>query len=166
MKLILTGGTGFIGAEVLRQALIHPAVTEVVALTRRPLPSSITSSKLKSLVVEDFTSYSEPVQQELSEAKACIWAMGTVPSKSKREVDVDYPLAALHALSAMLQEKGADKTSKDRLRFIYLSGMAAERDKGKGLWWLGGPRKLKVCTSNIGRPLELQRRRHESFYSG
>lgn len=37
MKLIVAGATGFVGTEVVRQALRNPAVTSVVALARKPL---------------------------------------------------------------------------------------------------------------------------------
>lgn len=74
MKLILTGSTGFIGQEVLSQCLLHPDITSLVALSRRPLPSSVTNSpKLKVVILEDFTSYPENVLKELEGAEACIW---------------------------------------------------------------------------------------------
>lgn len=36
-RLMLVGATGLVGSHVLQQALAHPAVTEVVAPTRKPL---------------------------------------------------------------------------------------------------------------------------------
>ncbi|KAF4626500.1 hypothetical protein G7Y89_g11659 [Cudoniella acicularis] len=57
MKLIVTGATGFVGTEVIRQALRNPAVTSVVALTRKPIqPSNTGTTKLQSVVLEDWTS--------------------------------------------------------------------------------------------------------------
>lgn len=76
MKIILTGSTGFIGHEVLDQCLHHPSITQIVALSRRDLPSEITrehASKLKVVIVDDWLSYSDKVLNDLKGAEACIW---------------------------------------------------------------------------------------------
>jgi hypothetical protein len=71
MKLILTGTSGFIGSEVLSQALRHPSITSIVALSRKPIPNS--DPNLKVVIVDDFENYSPSVLSELSGAEACIW---------------------------------------------------------------------------------------------
>jgi uncharacterized protein YbjT (DUF2867 family) len=80
MKLIVTGATGFVGTEVIRQALRNPAVTSVVAIARRAVPTpdnagpSADTSKLQSVVLEDWTSpYPESVKEHMKGADACIW---------------------------------------------------------------------------------------------
>ncbi len=73
MKIILSGCTGFIGAEVLAQCLKHPAVQSVVALVRRSIPQTINHPKLKTVIMKDFTTYPDNVLAELSGADACIW---------------------------------------------------------------------------------------------
>lgn len=74
MKFILTGSTGFIGREVLHQCLVNPSITSVVALSRRNLPeASSQNPKLSVVILDDFTTYTEKVLQELSGAAACIW---------------------------------------------------------------------------------------------
>ncbi len=55
MKILLLGATGLVGKNVLAQALAHPAITGVVAPTRRPLaphPKLINpvSDRLESLL--------------------------------------------------------------------------------------------------------------------
>jgi len=72
MKIVLTGTTGFIGAEVLQQCLANPAISSIVALSRRPL-DSVSDPKLKVVVLKDFTVYDEEVMKELEGAEACIW---------------------------------------------------------------------------------------------
>lgn len=78
MKLVIGGSSGFVGSELVRQALSNPAFTTVVALSRRetPVPVSVTSqdaTKLKSVVCDNFESYTESVIEELHDVDACIW---------------------------------------------------------------------------------------------
>jgi nucleoside-diphosphate-sugar epimerase len=70
MKVILTGSTGFIGREVLSQCLQNPAITFVVAISRRDLPAH---EKLQVALVEDFLSYPDCIRDQLKNADACIW---------------------------------------------------------------------------------------------
>ncbi len=78
MKLIITGATGFVATEVLRQALLLPSITAVVAVARNHVSapeglSASNTSKLKSVVVSDYDSYPEEVKKEFEGAEACIW---------------------------------------------------------------------------------------------
>ena len=79
MKLIISGGTGFVATELIRQSLSNPRITTVLALARRPvavpenLPPGADAEKLKSIVVEDFGNYSDDVKKQLEGADACIW---------------------------------------------------------------------------------------------
>jgi hypothetical protein len=84
MKLILAGSTGLVGTEVIRQSLLNPKITSLIALTRRPIDVSAIAagmnvgkdaeiSKVKSLVLQDFTNYPEGVKKDLEDADACIW---------------------------------------------------------------------------------------------
>ncbi len=74
MKLILGGSSGFVGNETLIQALANPEIASIIALTRKPLPESIVSdSKLKVVIIRDFTSYTPEVLAQLEGADACIW---------------------------------------------------------------------------------------------
>ena len=74
MKVILTGVTGFIGHETLLQCLASPAITSIVALSRRAPPDNIPKSpKLSTIIINDFTNYTPEVMKELAGAEACIW---------------------------------------------------------------------------------------------
>jgi uncharacterized protein YbjT (DUF2867 family) len=75
MKVILTGCTGFIGNEVLNQCLARPDISSIIALSRRPLPSTpqFTNPKLKVVILKDFTTYTDSVLEELKGAHGCVW---------------------------------------------------------------------------------------------
>jgi hypothetical protein len=84
MKLILSGSTGHVGTEVIRQSLLNPKVTSLIALTRRPIDVSaiaaslgggtnVNEDKVKSVILQDFMNYPDDVKKELADADACIW---------------------------------------------------------------------------------------------
>lgn len=75
MKLIIGGTTGKVGAETLRQALLSPIITSIIALGRKPSAPSDTSkpSKLQNVVLEDFMHYSSEAKRQLADADAFIW---------------------------------------------------------------------------------------------
>ncbi|KAL7935970.1 hypothetical protein V8C35DRAFT_296500 [Trichoderma chlorosporum] len=145
MKLIIVGSSGFVGKEVVRQALLSPSITSIVAIARRetPVPESLKDSsdaaKLNSVVCDDFLNYSDNVKQHLSDADACIWLMAVTPSNSRkmswdevRKICLDYTVAGLEEL-AKIPRSNATKP----LQFVYVSGSNAERDQSKKPWILG-----------------------------
>lgn len=76
MKVILLGSTGFIGKQVLSQCLQHPAITSLIALSRRDLPEAAAAAanpKLTVIIIEDFKWYPDSVLERLKGADACIW---------------------------------------------------------------------------------------------
>lgn len=80
MKLIVTGTTGFIGQEILTQALSNPSITSIIALSRKPLSSTFASHpKLKTVIMKDFSLYPPSVLKELEGADACIWYVFPLP---------------------------------------------------------------------------------------
>lgn len=75
MKLAIGGATGWVGAEVLRQALQIPSIVSVLAISRRPVkvPDGCDGAKLQSLVLDDLEHYSEDVKKQLAEVDGFIW---------------------------------------------------------------------------------------------
>ncbi|GAP87904.1 putative nucleoside-diphosphate-sugar epimerase protein [Rosellinia necatrix] len=136
MKLIISGATGFVGREVLRQSLSHPKITSVVALARTPvaipegLPTGSDTSKLKAVVIQDYEVYPGEVKKELSGAHACIWTVAITPTKSKtyafEEVKRVCQTTAIAGLKSMHEAGTATP-----FRFLYMSGAASERDPTK-----------------------------------
>lgn len=92
MKLMLVGASGLVGQQVLRQALADPAVSRLIAPTRKPLAPA---SKLDNPVI-DFDHL--PADAPWWNVDAVICTLGTtmVQAGSRtafRRVDHDYPLA-------------------------------------------------------------------------
>lgn len=75
MKLIVSGGSGLIATELIRQSLLAPKITSLVVLTRRPIavPDSREAVKLKQVIVDDYGTYSDEAKNQLRGADACIW---------------------------------------------------------------------------------------------
>ncbi|KAJ5083596.1 hypothetical protein N7456_013023 [Penicillium angulare] len=139
MKIILAGSTGFIGREALNQCLQNPAITSVVALSRRDLPAH---DKLKVTLMKDFASYSASVRQDIKDAEACIWTIGLIPSTAfkdddgatARRVSIEYTMAAAKAFQ---------ESCRKPFRFIYVSGAGAEQDQAKSLWVMRDYRRIR-----------------------
>jgi uncharacterized protein YbjT (DUF2867 family) len=75
MKLIVTGATGLLGTEIIRQTLQIPEITQVIALARKPIQfdDKLDSSKVKSVIIRDYSDYPDDVKAEFAGADACIW---------------------------------------------------------------------------------------------
>lgn len=75
MKLIIAGASGFVGSEVLRQALTHISISTIIALSRRPLTDPpFDHPKVKVVVLEDFEKgYTNEVLEQLKGAGGCCW---------------------------------------------------------------------------------------------
>ncbi|KAI1427703.1 hypothetical protein F5Y12DRAFT_736512 [Xylaria sp. FL1777] len=138
MKVLITGATGSIGGECLAQCLSHPAISTVVAFVRRDLPANISShSKLKSVLIKDFSQWPEDVLQAHSDAVGMIWAMGSY--KGSRTADLKYPLAFLEGMGRVLKTK----PTRPQFKYIHLGGMFTCHDQEKKLWFLEYPRKVR-----------------------
>jgi uncharacterized protein YbjT (DUF2867 family) len=92
MKLLLVGASGLVGRQVLRLARAHPAVSGVIAPSRKPLPA--TSGFENPLV--DFERLPENAPWWRVDAVIC--TLGTTMAQAGsqpafRRVDHDYPLA-------------------------------------------------------------------------
>ncbi|KAJ4386462.1 hypothetical protein N0V93_009358 [Gnomoniopsis smithogilvyi] len=145
MKLVIGGSTGFVGTELVRQALLHPAITSVVALSRRetPVPLQDTEAgnalKLTSVVCNDFETYSDDVRNELQGADACIWTIAvtprkqhTVPFEEVCKISREYAVKAIQTLAQSSTGHSPEQRNDDQpFRFVYISGIAAKRDRAE-----------------------------------
>ncbi|MFE8596798.1 NAD-dependent epimerase/dehydratase family protein [Archangium violaceum] len=119
MKIILTGATGFVGTEVLRQALQDPEIERVVVLGRKSVGTA--HPKLHEVVLKSFLDYA-PAADQLN-ADACIWCLGVSQTAVSRDeyIEITYGYAVA-ALEAMLQ-------ANPGVRFCFLSGRGAEQEE-------------------------------------
>jgi uncharacterized protein YbjT (DUF2867 family) len=136
MKLLITGATGMVGSELLRQALTDPDVTSVVALSRRAL--DIQHPKLKTVIHKDFLDYSA-VNHLFADCDVCAWCLGVSQLQVNREqyniITYDYTITAAKAMLAANPEinfvfvsgGGADQTGKAKTLFGKVKGKA-EKD--------------------------------------
>jgi uncharacterized protein YbjT (DUF2867 family) len=131
MKIIVTGATGMVGAEVIRESLRYNEITEVVAIVRSDL--KINHSKLQIIQHQDFLNY-ENLKMKFAEADAIIWCLGIsqtqVNKKQYEEITFDYTIAAAktfqevnhHGKFIFLSGEGADNTEKSRTIFARIKG--------------------------------------------
>lgn len=132
MKIIVTGATGLVGAEVLRQAILDKDVEEITALVRRPI--DFTHPKIKTVIHSNFLDYSG-LEELFKSFDAMVWALGISQTQVNKEqyhvITYDYTLAAANAIQKANPEMaflfvsggGADSTEKSRTLFA--------REKGK-----------------------------------
>ncbi len=140
MKIILTGATGFVGAEVLSRLIATPAVTAITCLSRRDL--GMQSEKVTTILHSDFAAYDQTLVEQLAGHDACIWALGGKAS------DLGTPnvfARITHTFTLALAERMATQVSAP-FTFCYLSGMGADPSETARLPWERLTRHLKGRT--------------------
>ncbi|KAB8236567.1 putative nucleoside-diphosphate-sugar epimerase [Aspergillus alliaceus] len=149
MKVILTGSTGFIGCEVLKQCLQNPSITSIVAFSRRDLPPTVTHHpKLTVRIVNDFLSFSDAILEDIKGAGACIWTLGKAvmtDMEMARKIHIEYTLSSLEAFHRAV---ASGSQSPMKFRFVYCSGAVAERDQSKPLWFAQEYRRIRGEVEN------------------
>jgi nucleoside-diphosphate-sugar epimerase len=73
MKVIITGVTGYIGAEVLSACVKNPRITSIIALSRKRLPQYEGEPKVQVQIVPDFAKFETDVVESWKGAEACLW---------------------------------------------------------------------------------------------
>ncbi|WP_052848904.1 NAD-dependent epimerase/dehydratase family protein [Streptomyces avicenniae] len=126
MKVAVFGASGMVGQGVLRACLLDEAVTEVVAVVRRPLGAP--HPKLREIVHTDFTDLSA-VADALGAPDACFYCLG-ISSAGLAEAEYtvithDYTLAAAETLLAR----------NPALTFVYVSGSGADSTESGSTMW-------------------------------
>ena len=114
------GPTGTAGSGAVQACLSDAAISEVRAITRRPL--GFAHPKLVEVMCSDFTDLAA-IATDLRGVDVCIFCLGIsarkVPQVDRyREIHVAYALAAARTLMSQSPNAG----------FVYLSGAGAHRE--------------------------------------
>ena len=123
MRVILFGATGMVGQGVLRECLMAPEVTAVLAVGRNPLGQS--HQKLREIVHKDLANLSN-IENELRDYDACFFCLGATSAglteAGYRQLTRDLTL-------------GIAQTLNPGMIFIYVSGMGADSSEhGRVMW--------------------------------
>ena len=123
MKIIITGATGLVGAEVVRQAVADSSITEIVTPVRSQ--PQITDAKITVVNHKDFADYTA-MKQHFATADALIWCLGISQTQvSKKEYEIiTYDYVA--ACAEFCKQVNPD------IRFVFVSGDGADRTEKSG----------------------------------
>lgn len=133
MKIIITGATGLIGAEVVRQAIADEEISEIFLLVRSQ--PELQDDKITVLLHKDFTDYTNAKEYFL-QADALIWCLGIsqtqVSKQQYQAITFDYVVACANFCyqhnSAIrfvfVSGNGADRSGKSRILFSRIKGKA------------------------------------------
>ena len=109
-----------VGSEVVRQAILDDAITEITAIVRKPL--SISHPKLKIVLHQNFLDYAA-LSETFKANDACLWCLGISQTQVNKEeyhtITYDYCVAAANE---MLKVNPA-------INFIFLSGAGADSEE-------------------------------------
>ena len=126
MKVIITGATGMVGEGVLFACLQHPAVTEVLIVSRRHY--DLQHAKLKELLVPDFFRLDQYAEQ-LSNYDGCFFCAGisSVGMKEDKYTHITYDTTLAFAKTLL--------ALNDHMVFTYVSGSHTDSsEKGRLMW--------------------------------
>jgi uncharacterized protein YbjT (DUF2867 family) len=126
MKVIIFGASGMVGQGVLRECLLDPDVTEVLAVGRSPLGR--TDPKLRELVHRDLFDLSD-VADQLTGYDAGFFCLGVssagMSEDDYRRVTYDLTLAVARVVAA----------KNPQMTFIYVSGEGTDSTgAGRTMW--------------------------------
>ncbi|KAF2398691.1 hypothetical protein EJ06DRAFT_550071 [Trichodelitschia bisporula] len=154
MKAIIAGVTGLVGGAMLKQCINHPELAS--------------SEKVQVVIRHDFSQYLDELMEKLAGAEACLWYAsrlcgsavspvgqclrsigGTVRMLGgdvaySHKVNVDFALAAARAFASKL----TPLTPNKRFRFVYCSGLMAQRNVEKPMWTTPDSRRQKGLAEN------------------
>ncbi|EPS36466.1 hypothetical protein H072_10014 [Dactylellina haptotyla CBS 200.50] len=148
MKVIVTGGTGFLGSEMLRACVANKHITSVIALSRRDLGAEFQNEpKITTIKTTDFGSYSDEDLAKMKGAIGCLWTMGTTPDKARAlsheqliESEQGWPTRSAEIFSKLPEGR--------KFTFVYTSGWLVPNADAldKPLWIAEDMRKVRGYT--------------------
>ncbi|MBL0323803.1 MAG: oxidoreductase [Cytophagaceae bacterium] len=138
MKVIVAGGSGLVGSELLRVLVAEPKITKIISLTRRPLGN--TSAK----IVEEVVDFENLPSEIFKDAGAIFCCLGTTIKKAGskaafEKVDFEYPL------NMALKAKKAGVNN-----YLLVSSMGANINSG--IFYSKVKGKIEKAISDSGIP--------------
>jgi uncharacterized protein YbjT (DUF2867 family) len=126
MKVILFGATGMVGQGVLRECLLDPDVTGVLAVGRSA--SGQADAKLREVRHDDFLDFSA-IESELAGFDACFFCLGVtsvgLSEERYRQLTYDITMAAATTLAKL----------NPGMVFIYVTGAGTDStEQGRVMW--------------------------------
>lgn len=148
--VVVFGSSGTAGTGAIEACLAHPGVSEVRAVTRRPL--GVSHAKLSEVICADFGDLTA-ISHSLAGVDSCLFCLGTSVRNVKgedeyRTIHVAYALAAARMLLAQSPEAS----------FIYVSGGGTNRTSA----WMWA----RVKAEGEDRLAELGLSRHANVRPG
>ncbi|ASU36124.1 NAD-dependent epimerase/dehydratase family protein [Mucilaginibacter xinganensis] len=126
IKVIVTGATGMVGEGVLHECLLHPRVTEVLVINRKPC--GVVHPKLKEIIHADFFDLSA-IEAQLKGYNACYFCLGvsSVGMKEPEYYKMTYTLT-MHVAETLSR-------LNPEVVFCYVSGIGTDSTgKGSIMW--------------------------------
>jgi uncharacterized protein YbjT (DUF2867 family) len=125
-KVIITGATGMVGEGVLLECLAHPAVEQILLVSRKPYGG--THPKLQECIVADFLNL-EGVENQLAGYDACFYCAGVssagMSESEYSRITYDITLHFAHTLARL----------NPQMVFDYVSGSLTDSsEKGRIMW--------------------------------
>lgn len=126
INVIITGATGMVGEGVLLTCLEHPAISQVLLVSRKPYP--LKHPKLGECIVPDFLDL-DGCRTQLTGYDACFYCTG-ISSAGMSEADYthityDITLHFAEVLAGM----------NPQMVFCYVSGALTDSsEKGRTMW--------------------------------
>jgi len=126
VKAILFGATGMVGQGVLRECLIDPDVTEVLAVGRSP--TGVQHAKLSEVIHDDFTDFTK-IESQLTGYDACFFCLGVssigMDPERYRHLTYDVTMAAATTLARL----------NPQMVFTYVTGKGTDQTEQSPLGW-------------------------------
>jgi uncharacterized protein YbjT (DUF2867 family) len=126
MRIILFGATGMVGQGALRECLLDPDVSQILAIGRTPVGQ--THAKLREQVLADPGNLSS-IEGQLGGYDACFFCLGIssagMTEAAYRRITYDLTLGAARTLSRL----------NPGMTFIYVSGTGTDSsERGRSMW--------------------------------
>jgi uncharacterized protein YbjT (DUF2867 family) len=126
IKVILTGATGMVGEGVLLECLEHPAIEQVLLVSRKPFHAK--HPKLRECIVPDFLHLDE-VSSQLTGYGACFYCAG-ISSAGMSESEYRH---ITYDITIHFAETLANRNPQ--MVFCYVSGSHTDSsEKGRVMW--------------------------------